>query len=145
MQAWRLAVLGAALAGALAAVSIAGGATSCFGVKKTVNLSGTVEVPSGDPDGSGRAIIGLDVKEGMVCWSITTRGVEPLSVAHVHRGRAGEAGPPVVTWTMTGRAGKGCIAASRSLIRQILRSPRQYYVNVHNRDYPGGALRGQLR
>jgi hypothetical protein len=33
----------------------------------------------------------------------------------------------------------------RSLIRAILRRPRRFYVNVHTNDFPGGAVRGQLR
>ncbi len=39
----------------------------------------------------------------------------------------------------------GCIQnMDPTLLRAILRSPRDYYVNVHNADYPAGALRGQL-
>ena len=29
-------------------------------------------------------------------------------------------------------------------VAQILANPAAYYVNVHNADYPGGAVRGQL-
>ena len=31
-----------------------------------------------------------------------------------------------------------------ALAQEILSSPEDYYVNVHNAEYPGGALRGQL-
>jgi hypothetical protein len=33
---------------------------------------------------------------------------------------------------------------ARPLLRDIKRNPDQYYVNVHNSDFPGGAVRGQL-
>lgn len=141
---WRRSALVAAVIGTLASASVAGAASNCFGLKKATTMTGAAEVPPGDLVGSGRAVIGLNVQEGLVCWSLTTRGIEIPSVGHVHRGLRGEAGPPVVTWTLAGRASKGCVAANRSLIRDIVRNPRRYYVNVHNTDHPGGALRGQL-
>jgi hypothetical protein len=38
---------------------------------------------------------------------------------------------------------KGDVAAS--LTSDIRRHPADYYVNVHNAEFPGGAIRGQLR
>ena len=32
----------------------------------------------------------------------------------------------------------------RQLIADILENPENYYFNVHNTEYPGGAIRGQL-
>jgi len=29
-------------------------------------------------------------------------------------------------------------------VAEILANPEDYYVNVHNAEYPGGAIRGQL-
>ena len=50
---------------------------------------------------------------------------------------------PVGTPGKNGRA-VGCVKAKTSLIRAIMRSPRQYYINVHTKEYSAGALRGQL-
>jgi hypothetical protein len=140
MRQWRTAVLTAGLGALLAGC---GGSTSSE-VERTVRMTGAVEVPPGDPDGSGQVVIELDVEEGQVCWSLSTKGIEPPSVAHIHRGPRGEAGPPVVTWALEGPTGEGCVEADRSLIRDIARDPGRYYVNVHNEEHPDGALRGQL-
>lgn len=140
MRHLRAAVLATAL---VALPAGCGGATSSK-VERSVVMRGAVEVPPGDPDGSGQAVIELDAEEGKVCWSLSTEGIEPPSVAHIHRGPRGEAGPPVVTWALDGPTGEGCVEADRSLIRDIVDNPRGYYVNVHNEEHPDGALRGQL-
>jgi hypothetical protein len=140
----------AVLAAAVTALVFAGGT---FGAGKHydpdirgIALTGTVERPAGDPDGSGTARIFFDVSEGLVCWALVVRGVSPIAAAHIHSGVAGETGPIVVPLGAPTRgASKGCTAASRALIRQIIANPAGYYVNTHNADYPAGALRGQLR
>jgi hypothetical protein len=44
----------------------------------------------------------------------------------------------------TSGSSSGCTSADPSLIKAIIQHPENYYVNVHNADFPGGALRGQL-
>jgi hypothetical protein len=69
-------------------------------------------------------------------------------MSHIHRGAAGVTGPVIIpfnlpfvngvsTGTLTGVAG--------SFLSEIVANPPGYYFNVHTGDFPGGALRGQLR
>jgi CHRD domain len=39
---------------------------------------------------------------------------------------------------------EACARLSREKILEIKNNPSRYYVNVHNRPFPNGALRGQL-
>jgi hypothetical protein len=65
--------------------------------------------------------------------------------AHIHEAPAGQAGPVVVgLMPPTNGAASGCVSVARELARDILMNPANYYVNVHNAEFPAGALRGQL-
>jgi hypothetical protein len=122
---------------------------SARAVHLTAKLKGSAEVPGpGDPDGRGNAHIRLNAKRGKVCYEITTRRVKAASAAHIHAGAKGAAGNVIVPlYQGTGpRKREGCVSdVAKSTIRAIARNPGQHYVNVHNAEYPNGAVRGQLR
>lgn len=109
-------------------------------------LLGANEAPGpGDPDGSGTATITLNPGQEEVCFELTVSGIAPATAAHIHVAPVGEPGPVVVPLTPpTSGSSSGCVSASRELIKAIIQDPSAYYVNVHNADYPAGALRGQL-
>src|SRR5688572_6610196 len=112
-------------------------------------LSGANEVPGpGDPDGTGAARITLNQGQGTVCWSIHVEDITlPAAAAHIHRGPAGVAGPVVVGLSAPDANGdsSGCATdVDQALIKEIRKSPSQFYVNVHTSDFPTGAVRGQL-
>jgi hypothetical protein len=79
--------------------------------------------------------------QGEVCWSIEVADVAQIEMAHIHSGVATTTGPVVVP--LNPYKG-GCNKVSRELALDIIRHPSSYYVNVHNEDFPAGALRGQL-
>lgn len=109
-------------------------------------LTGAAEVPGpGDPDGSGTADLRLNPGQEEICFELTATGIDPATAAHIHIGAAGTSGRPVVTLTPpTDGTSSGCVFAPRELILQIIHNPENYYVNVHNAQFPAGALRGQL-
>ena len=116
------------------------------GKRFQVNLQGEVEVPvMGDPDGTGSATVRVNPGRGQLCYTLRVRDIQPATMAHIHEAPAGSAGPVVVGLTApSGGSSQGCVAISREEARDIIREPENYYVNVHNAEYPGGALRSQL-
>ena len=108
-------------------------------------LQGEEEVPvRGDLDGTGFAVVAAIPEFGLVCYGIAVFGIAPASAAHIHEARRGEAGPVVVGLQAPTRgSSSGCIA-NQSEAEDIAENPEDYYVNVHNAEFPGGALRGQL-
>jgi hypothetical protein len=112
----------------------------------TATLSGAAEVPGpGDPDGSGTADLTLLPKRERICYTITVQNIEPATAAHIHRGTSTEAGPIIKELKApSDGSSSGCVRSSLRLIKKIRNNPSRYYVNVHNDDFPNGALRGQL-
>ena len=114
----------------------------------------------GDPNGAGEAyVFGVDGDPTTLCYVLTVEGISGLEKApgapyqaHIHEGAAGENGPVVanLAWPQGGNAadclteGETGKALDRGKVAEILSDPSSYYVNVHNAEYPGGALRGQL-
>ena len=116
------------------------------GRRLTATLTGAAEVPGpGDPDGSGTAVITLNQGQKEVCFELAVANIAAATLAHIHEGSPTAAGPVVVTLTPpTEGSSKGCVTAADELIKRIRQSPENFYVNVHNADFPDGAVRGQL-
>ena len=123
-------------------------ASATGGRPLTASLTGAAEVPNtGDLDGSGSARITVNHGLGKVCYRIAVTGIVlPAAAAHIHVGDAGVAGAVVVPLTAPDVNGisSGCADVTRALAKALIQNPTDYYVNVHNATYMGGALRGQL-
>jgi hypothetical protein len=110
-------------------------------------MNGHNEVNGGDPDGSGSTVVVLNSTTGQVCYVIKVANVAPITAGHIHMGPAGVAGPVVIPLPLTTGGPNtfaGCTTADKSLIQMIIDNPGNFYTNVHNAEFPGGAVRGQL-
>lgn len=109
-------------------------------------LTGATEVPGpGDTDGQGSAEIRINPGQGQLCYTLKVSGIDTATAAHVHEAVAGKAGPVVVGLTAPAAGNvKDCVTITRELAKEIIRTPSDYYVNVHNAAFPRGAVRGQL-
>jgi hypothetical protein len=110
-------------------------------------LLGANEVAPGDPDGIGVAGVTINVRRERICYFVAVRKIAPATMAHIHRGVAGENGPVVVDFDPPDDGfSAACVDdVGAELAAEIAGDPSGFYVNVHNEDFPGGAVRGQLR
>jgi CHRD domain len=130
----------------LALIAAALFAVSAFAASKTLttSLSGKSETPKGDPNGKGTAKITLNTSTGKVCFKLSWSGIDTPTASHIHQGKKGVAGPVVVPIFAGSGKHSGCVKADKKLVGKIAKSPGSYYVNIHTKKYPAGALRGQL-
>ncbi|MEO6651805.1 MAG: CHRD domain-containing protein [Ilumatobacteraceae bacterium] len=126
-------------ASTLAAVTLLGTpiASAAATSQSTVTLGAT---QTGDPDGTGSAEVQFDTVTGVICSDLVTTNISAPTAAHIHRGVAGSTGPVVVTLDLA----NGCTDNDPALVRSIVDAPSDFYINVHNTDYPNGAIRGQV-
>lgn len=129
----------------------------------TIGMNGANEVGTvGDQNGSGRitleffdAVDNSTVvfpNEHYVCYSLTVRNIDAPTGLHIHEvsnssGNPRKSAGPVVVDLLDGRVSSGatsCVVVAEDTFDGIQADPSEYYVNVHNPAFPGGAIRGQL-
>lgn len=131
-------------------------------------LDGSSEVASdsdaseivGDATGTGHAsVFGVDGDAKTLCYVLSVSGIQLVPVAegmaaHIHEGALGENGPVVAALAgpedgnaadclTEGEEGKFPMGKT-GIVQRILNNPEGFYVNVHNPQFPDGAIRGQL-
>jgi hypothetical protein len=121
----------------------------------------------GDPNGRGEAyVFGIDGDAETLCYVLLVDQIGELDqapgggrAAHIHEGERGANGPvvAVLAWPQDGQA-SDCLSEGEGagtpgvkfptgevgIVQRILGDPEGFYVNVHNAEYPAGAIRGQL-
>jgi len=117
-------------------------------------MKGSSEVPKAGA-ASGRISVRLNEAARRVCFDLSVSNLAGTVVAaHIHRGKAHHRGGVVVTLGNSisldplnhhDRASVCVNGISKKTIRAILRTPANYYANVHTTAWPNGAARGQLK
>jgi CHRD domain len=126
------------------AVVLAGSASAAT-VKFHATLDAASEVPPSKSTGSGEAMASLDTATHELTYDVTFKGFSSdVTAAHIHGpAEAGKNGGVVLP---LGNAPKSPIHGSAKLTSEQEQqlTGGLYYVNVHSKNNPGGAIRGQL-
>ena len=146
----RLTLAGGVVA-LIAALTLPAADAAAPAVQLSAKLKGAKEVPGpGDPNGKGEIFVAVKKQKRKVCFELRFRKVEAPEAGHIHKGGRNDAGPVKVLLFedrsgLPGRRFEDCVKGKRKTLRKIARNPESYYVNIHNDDYPDGAIRGQLK
>ena len=111
------------------------------GVRISATLNGANEVGGGDTDGTGSFTARID--RDTLCYTLTVANIDEATMAHIHKGAAGANGPVFIGLPDID-PGEHCEEVGGDRLGDLKSRPQNYYVNVHNGDFPGGAVRGQL-
>jgi hypothetical protein len=152
----------------IAVVALPAGASREDGRRTfVVELSGDNEVPAVETDGSGVATLTVNQAKTALNFTLKTRNLEEIHMAHIHCGPSGVNGPVVAFLfgpadppvTQDGLLARGVIT-DESVIDRVgglcpfdvtgfddlleLIKTGNAYVNVHTMAFPAGEIRGQV-
>ena len=154
----HLAILASALL-SLLLVSTTYGNLTYSQSKFRAKLDANNEVPPVNSTAEGVAT--FKVKDDAIKSKINITGITDVSGAHIHTGKKGENGDPIVDLLKTGEKNKtpggvtiegnftasdfeGSMKGKALSDLQSAMGTNETYVNIHTSDHPDGVIRGQI-
>jgi len=147
-------ILGIMAAAVLVAAWNAPSSTHPSRTNYTAQLNGAMEIPPNTSKATGTATFSLEGNE--LHYMVTVHGLSgPASAAHIHAGKSGESGKPVLKLEIKnvadGQLADDSVDLSKMMgmgvsgdsVKALLANGAAY-VNVHTAKFPGGEVRGQL-
>jgi hypothetical protein len=132
------------LIGALVAAVLTVGSGAAVAKTVKVSLTGSEETPPVTTSATASGTIKIN-KDKSVSGSLKTTGIDG-TVAHIHVGAPGQAGPPIITLEKTAD-GVWSVPAGSKLTDEQYASFKagNLYVNVHSAAHMPGEIRAQLK
>jgi hypothetical protein len=128
----------------VAAAALLVGTGTAMGADVKVHLTGAEETPPVTTSASGSGTITIAADKS-VSGTVKTTGIDG-TVAHIHVGAPGVAGPPIITLSK-GADGTWSVPAGSKLTDDQFASFKagNLYVNVHSAAHAPGEIRAQLK
>lgn len=106
------------------------------------------ETSAADPDGTGHAAVTLYPDAAQACYVVSFANINatPAIAGHIHKAPRGQSNvAPLVSMEHAGPSpATGCRPLDPVTMDDLIANPTAYYVQLHNTDFPGGVMRGQL-
>ncbi|MGJ6962300.1 CHRD domain-containing protein [Streptosporangium sp. G11] len=115
-------------------------------------LLGRNEVPEPGKkvnDRDGVAVAKFRIHGNRFYYFVQWKRTAKPSAFHIHKGKAGKNGPVVIDLLSNGKirgntSFGSVVVNDSSLLKGIKNNPRNWYANLHTKQFPDGAVRGQL-
>ena len=145
-------MLTAGIALSVLSVGVTAAVASAAPTSKTfaITARGSNEMGKGDSMSAAYAsgTITVNTAKHDVCYEITTHDLKNITMSHIHLGKKGIEGKVVVYLNVKDfnlkNMGHACVNVPAAVAKQIFSNPANYYLNVHTKQYPNGAVRAQL-
>jgi hypothetical protein len=137
---------------ALAAAALAAAPAGRIYVQN-INLTAGAEHPRGDKTANGVMTLCINKSRGVIQFNFDSLNIAQQPTAgHIHKGAPGQSGPVVFPFAQPGLIDPSMgevewadtAPGNPALLAALLANPKAYYVNVHTKSFPNGAIRGQL-
>jgi hypothetical protein len=108
-----------------------------------VTLLGISAGPGRPVKGWGTIVFVFDMDKNQICYALHVGGIKlPATAMHIHR----SGGQVAMLLPAPAQAtADSCVPADPGLMKEILDRPGYFWVNIHNADYPTGAIRGWMK
>jgi hypothetical protein len=128
----------------VAATALALAVGSAFAADVKVKLVGAEETPPVTTSATAAGTITIAADKS-VSGTLKSKGIDG-TVAHIHEGAFGQAGPPIITLTK-GADGTWTVPPGSKLTDEQYASFKagNLYVNIHSDEHKPGEIRGQLK
>jgi hypothetical protein len=128
----------------VAATALAMAVGSAFAADVKVKLVGAEETPPVTTSATAAGTITIAADKS-VSGTLKSKGIDG-TVAHIHEGAFGQAGPPIITLTK-GADGTWTVPPGSKLTDEQYASFKagNLYVNIHSDEHKPGEIRGQLK
>jgi CHRD domain-containing protein len=112
----------------------------------------TGKLDAGSKTGYGAGLIRAKRPTRRVCYRFVVHDLGApgdVTAAHIHKEVAGKNGP-IVLLLVSGPSEleRGCVKPAndteKSAAKDAFKNPENYYLNIHTKGHPDGAIRGQL-
>jgi hypothetical protein len=116
-----------------------------------VALGSSVTAGHGDPSGSATSTFSLNTANSTICGYLSPVGIRGIksASAYIQKGAIGVNGPIVIDLHLDIHVehpwmGRPCLKAAKSILRDILRHPANYYLEIQTVTDPKNPRRAQL-